>query len=268
MNNDLYQTIEELKNTLVNIDSARKQVSDTVAAYSATQSGIQNYVDKLHDIENALKQLLALLQNNKVIIEQQVSSAIVNLQTTCTEITTRIQKGQEAMSLSFSEKLSSRIQEIDKQVSVFDNSIKRAESLAKNIKDTSDNVANVVQTIKVMRQELSSSQKEQDVVLSRIEGNVSSLMASCSESVKALNDEINSKATNLRNDLGQLKDSNENIIQKLANNQHTVLRSLDNLKNEISESKAKIEKQAKINRNIGFATLALLVLLVILHFIA
>ena len=37
-------------------------------------------------------------------------------------------------------------------------------------------------------------------------------MASCSESVKALNDEINSKATNLRNDLGQLKDSNENII--------------------------------------------------------
>lgn len=119
-----------------------------------------------------------------------------------------------------------------------------------------------------MRQELSSSQKEQDVVLSRIEGNVSSLMASCSESVKALNDEINSKATNLQNDLGQLKDSNENIIQKLANNQHTVLRSLDNLKNEISESKAKIEKQAKINRNIGFATLALLVLLVILHFIA
>lgn len=245
MNNDLYQTIEELKNTLVNIDSARKQVSDTVAAYSATQSGIQNYVDKLHDIENALKQLLALLQNNKVIIEQQVSSAIVNLQTTCTEITTRIQKGQEAMSLSFSEKLSSRIQEIDRQVSVFDNSIKRAESLAKNIKDTSDNVANVVQTIKVMRQELSSSQKEQDVVLSRIEGNVSSLMASCSESVKALNDEINSKATNLRNDLGQLKDSNENIIQKLANNQHTVLRSLDNLKMRFPNPRQRLKNKQK-----------------------
>ena len=93
-------------------------------------------------------------------------------------------------------------------------------------------------------------------------------MSSCSESAKALNDEINSKATILRNDLGQLKDSNENIIQKLANNQHTILRSLDDLKNEISESKAEIEKQAKINRNIGFTTLALLVLLVFLHFIA
>ena len=268
MNNDLYQTIEELKNTLENIDSARKQVSDTVAAYSATQSGIQNYVDKLCDIENALKQLVTLLQNNKVIIEQQASSAITNLQTTCTEITTRIQKGQEAMSLSFSERLSSRIQEIDRQVSTFDNSVKRAESLAKNIKETSDNVANVVQTIKVIRQELSSSQKEQDVVLDRIERNVSSLMASCSESAKALNDEINSKAKILQNDLGQLKDSNENIIQKLANNQHTILKSLDNLKNEISESKAEIKKQAKVNRNIGFATLALLLLLVFLHFVA
>lgn len=268
MNNDLYQTIEDLKNTLENIDSARKQVSDTVAAYSATQSGIQDYVDKLCGIESALKQLVALLQNNKVIIEQQASSAISTLQTTCAEIIAKIQKGQENVSLSFSEKLNLGIQEIDRQVNTFDNSVKRAESLAKNIKEISDNVANVVQTVKVIRQELSFSQNEQDVVLGRIDGNVSSLMSSCSESAKALNDEINSKATILRNDLGQLKDSNENIIQKLANNQHTILRSLDDLKNEISESKAEIEKQAKVNRNIGFATLALLVLLVILHFIA
>lgn len=268
MNNNLYQTIEELKNTLENIDSARKQVSDTVAAYSATQSGIQDYVDKLCGIESALKQLVALLQNNKVIIEQQASSAIANLQTTCTEITAKISEEQEATALSFSERLNSKIQEIDRHVSTFDNSVKRAESLAKNIKEISDNVANVVQTVKVIRQELSFSQNEQDVVLGRIDGNVSSLMSSCSESAKVLNDEINSKAKILRNVLGQLKDSNENIIQKLANNQHTIQRSLDDLKNEISESKAEIEKQAKINRNIGFATLALLVLLVILHFIA
>ena len=268
MNNNLYQTIEELKNTLENIDSARKQVSDTVAAYSATQSGIQDYVDKLCGIESALKQLVALLQNNKVIIEQQASSAIANLQTTCTEITAKISEEQEATALSFSERLNSKIQEIDRQVSTFDNSVKRAESLAKNIKEISDNVANVVQIVKVIRQELSFSQNEQDVVLGRIDGNVASLMSSCSESAKVLNDEINSKAKILRNVLGQLKDSNENIIQKLANNQHTILRSLDDLKNEISESKAEIEKRAKTNRNIGFATLALLVLLVFLHFIA
>ena len=268
MNNNLYQTIEELKNTLENIDSARKQVSDTVAAYSATQSGIQDYVDKLCGIESALKQLVALLQNNKVIIEQQASSAIANLQTTCTEITAKISEEQEATALSFSERLNSKIQEIDRQVSTFDNSVKRAESLAKNIKEISDNVVNVVQTVKVIRQELSFSQNEQDVVLGRIDANVSSLMSSCSESAKVLNDEINSKAKILRNVLGQLKDSNENIIQKLANNQHTILRSLDDLKNEISESKAEIEKRAKTNRNIGFATLALLVLLVFLHFIA
>lgn len=268
MNNNLYQTIEELKNTLENIDSARKQVSDTVAAYSATQSGIQDYVDKLCGIESALKQLVALLQNNKVIIEQQASSAIANLQTTCTEITAKISEEQEATALSFSERLNSKIQEIDRHVSTFDNSVKRAESLAKNIKEISDNVANVVQTVKVIRQELSFSQNEQDVVLGRIDGNVSSLMSSCSESAKVLNDEINSKAKILRNVLGQLKDSNENIIQKLANNQHTIQRSLDDLKNEIFESKAEIEKRAKTNRNIGFATLALLVLLVFLHFIA
>ena len=233
MNNNLYQTIEELKNTLENIDSARKQVSDTVAAYSATQSGIQDYVDKLCGIESALKQLVALLQNNKVIIEQQASSAIANLQTTCTEITAKISEEQEATALSFSERLNSKIQEIDRQVSTFDNSVKRVESLAKNIKEISDNVANVVQTVKVIRQELSFSQNEQDVVLGRIDGNVSSLMSSCSESAKVLNDEINSKAKILRNVLGQLKDSNENIIQKLAVDDEEVEDTLEKLKDDI-----------------------------------
>lgn len=102
MNNDLYQTIEELKDTLANIDSARKQVSDTIAAYSETQNGIQNYVEKLDGIESGLKKLIFLLQNNKVIIEQQASSAVANLQTTCNIIAEKTKRSKRLFLVLFS----------------------------------------------------------------------------------------------------------------------------------------------------------------------
>ena len=266
MNNDLYQTIEELKDTLANIDSARKQVSDTVAAYSETQNGIQNYVEKLDGIENGLKKLIFLLQNNKVIIEQQASSAVANLQTTCNIIAEKNKKEQETISRSFFENLNSKLQEVENQVNAFDSSVKRAESLTGNIKETSDNVTNIVQTIKNIRQELTSSQKDQDAVLDRIEKSVSSLTESCGEQAKRLNEEINSKATNLQSSINQLKVCNESLMQKLADNQSIMLRYFGELNAEISKSKAEMEKQARTNRYVAFVAIGLLLILVTLHF--
>lgn len=268
MNNDLYQTIEELKDTLASIDSARKQVSDTVAAYSETQNGIQNYVEKIDGIESGLKKMIFLLQNKKVIIEQQASSAVANLQTTCDEIAEKIKKEQETISRSFFEKLSSKLQEVESLVNAFDISVKRAESLTENIKETSDNVANIVQTIKNIRQELASSQKDQDAVLGCIEENVSSLTESCGEQANRLNEEINSKATNLQNSINQLKVCNESLMQKLTDNQSTLLKYFGEMNAEISKSKADMEKQVRTNRNFSFVAIALLLILVALHFIA
>ncbi len=268
MNNDLYQTIEELKDTLANIDSARKQVSDTVAAYSETQNEIQNYVEKLDGIESGLKKLIVLLQNNKVIIEQQASSAVANLQTTCNVIAEKSKKEQETISRSFFENLNSKLQKVENLVNEFDVSIRKTESLTENIKETFDNVANIVQTIENIRQELASSQKDQNAVLDRIEENVSSLTESCSEQARHLNKVINDKATNLQTSIDQLKVCNENLMQKLADNQSTLLKYFRELNAEMSKSKADMKKQVMTNRYVAFVAIGLLLILVILHFIA
>lgn len=253
MNNDLYQTIEELKNTLANIDSARKQVSDTVDAYSKTQIDIQNYVEKLIDIENGLKKIIVLLQNNKVIIEQQVSSAIDKLQNTCNIIAEKNKENQETISRSFFENLNSKLKEMESQVNAFDNSVKSAKSLTENIIETSDNVANIVQKIKNIRQELTSSQKKQDVIL---------------DDIKHLNEEINSKATNLQSNINQLKVYNESLMQKIADNQNSLLKSFGELKIQTSKSNADIKKQVITNRIISFISIVLLLILVALHLLA
>lgn len=153
-------------------------------------------------------------------------------------------------------------------MNAFDISVKKAESLTENIKETSYNVANIVQTINNIRQELSSSQKDQDAVLDRIEESVSSLTESCSEQAKRINEEINSKATNLQSNIDQLKVCNESLKQKLADNQSTLLRSLGELNAEISKSKADMEKQVRTNRYVAVVAIILLLILVTLHFIA
>lgn len=268
MNNDLYQTIEELRDTLLNIDSARKQVSDTVAAYSETQNGIQNYVEKLDGIENGLQKLILLLQNNKAIIEQQASSAVANLEAACDEIAEKNKKKQETISRSFFENLNLKLREVESQVNAFDNSVTRAESLTGNIKKTFDNVADIVKTIKAIRLELASSQKDLETELARIEKNVSSMIERCDEQAKHRNEELNNKITILQGSVDQLKVCSESLMQKLGYNQTTLLRSFGALNAEISKSKADMEKQMMTNRYVGFVAIALLLILVILHFIA
>ena len=43
-NNTLFKTIEQLKETLTDISSARQQVTDTVTAYALTQKEIHSYI--------------------------------------------------------------------------------------------------------------------------------------------------------------------------------------------------------------------------------
>lgn len=80
-NNELFQSIEHLKETLSDVASAREQVSETVKAYSQTQKEIRLYIDNLNKIEVAISSLITLFQNNKVVVDQQSTNAVNNLKT-------------------------------------------------------------------------------------------------------------------------------------------------------------------------------------------
>lgn len=43
-NNELFQTIEQLKNTLSDVASARQQVEDVISAYTHTNTEINTYM--------------------------------------------------------------------------------------------------------------------------------------------------------------------------------------------------------------------------------
>lgn len=244
MEKEPYKTIEELKDTLSDISSARKQVSDTVNAYIKTQEDIQKYINNLDGIERCLNKLVLLLQNNKTVIDQQSSTAVANFQTTCDKVVENTKSELSEVSDFFSEKLNSNLRVMSKHVETFDDTIKKAATLANNVEKLSNEVTNLMSSVKTLQQELSASQKEQDDVLKHIDENIQSLYE----------DNIQ-KIALVQKSIEQVKTMGDNIIGKLGNIQQTIRKSFETMASKINTTQENINKEIKINRYIEIAIL-------------
>ncbi|MDY5685712.1 MAG: hypothetical protein SPF40_05490 [Prevotella sp.] len=239
MENNLYKTIEDIKNALSDVSSARQQVSDTVASYSKTQEYIQDYVNNLNTIEDSLNQLVSLLQSNKTVINQQSSVAIENLKSTCNEVVENTKSELSDVSRNFSKKLNSDIKVMSKHIELFNDTIKKTDTLTSNVEKTSDEVSKLVLSIKALQQEIFTSQKEQDDVLAHIHGNIISI-----------------------------KELNNTILGKIGDNQKIILNSFTTMTNKIETTKEEINKKINTNRNLAFVIIVFLSILAMIQYYA
>ena len=132
-NNELFKTIERLKESLAEVESARQQVSETVAAYSDTQKEIGSYAAKLNDIKSALNGLITLLQNHKVIINEQSSQAVANLSSTCNTIITNADSKLSRTSAAFASASEASIMKMKEQQRLFDETIEKAGAIKNEV---------------------------------------------------------------------------------------------------------------------------------------
>ena len=76
----LFQTLENLKNTLSEIESAKEQVESTIQAYSALQSSISDYADNLQPISEMMNNIVSSLVQRQKAITEQANAIIVSFQ--------------------------------------------------------------------------------------------------------------------------------------------------------------------------------------------
>lgn len=249
MEKELYKTIEELKDTLSEVSSARKQVSETVNAYAKTQEDIQNYINKLDGVEHCLDELILLLQNNKTVINQQASTAITNLQATCDKVVENTRSKLSEASQLFSEELSSNLRVMSNHVEEFDKAIKKASTLTNEVEKMSNEVSNLSSSVKYLQQELSDSQKEQNNTLTHIDNDINSLAENC-DRIITLEQEV----------LGGVKTTSNNIIGKVDDFQRKTEKSFGDLANNITLMQDSVNKKIRINRYIEIAILIFFVI--------
>ncbi len=257
MDNELYLTLENLKDTLSEISSAREQVTNTVNAYAKTQKNVQGYIDKLDGVEHCLEKIITLLQNNKAIIDKQSIIASTNLKSTCDKVIESINAKLTDVTKSFSQQLQSNLNIMSQDIKVFDNTIKEAGTFINSIETILNSIAQIEASVNVLQQEFSSSQKEHRQTLGHID-----------QAIQSLTDEnlINHTATH--NKLDRIKELNDYNTRLLGNIKSNLEQTSNDIKSEIYSATEDVRGEIMTNRYIGLIALILLIIMAVSQWIA
>lgn len=250
-NNELFQTIEQLKNTLSDVSSAREQVAETVRAYSQTQGEIHSYVSNLEQIEKSIVSLITLLQTNKVVINQQSTDAVNNLKTSCDTVISHAKNEFSSTAQSFAENTARNVASMSTQINRFDKTIEKANCLTSKVENISSETQQLISTVSMLEQDLSESQKAQDIVLDQIKKNQENTISSLSVQDSVLSQQIShidAIATSITNCHADLTNGIAQISSTLADLQNSIQKVSADLQNVIETKYACIEKNININR--------------------
>ena len=277
-NNELFKTIEQLKETLAEISSARQQVSDTVSAYAQTQTEIHSYTKHLMEIENVLSKLISLLQNNEVTIEQQSSSVVSNLKKSCDTILSKTKDGLATVSHKFAEDTTANIDFMGKQIEKFNHIIENAGQLTSRVELISTETKKLVSLITVLQKDFSSSQTVQNDNINRIQSSLSGQLQTANGTLKGIVASFSKQETILEQQGGILESLSINDITKLnvlcGNIQDSVKSyyndiqtSIDFLKKESERLQQTVYKEAKSNRYFCITIIIGIIISIILLFV-
>lgn len=283
-NNELFQTIEQLKNTLSDVASARQQVEDVISAYTHTNTEINSYIENLERIEVAISAVIELLSNNKTAIEQQLTSIVGDFKQSCTSIVSYIKKELAASTKQFDIEASRNIINLTMQIksleAVMDN-VAKLTSIAEIISDSTNKI---VDSVNAVKQELNTSQKNQDEAIKNV-GNTQISVLNHVQSSSKLLDNINKSlleqekllvtqresldihSNSARQALDALS-ANTIKIGTLCDNIKTSIshtqQAIDSLKKAVEENSVRMSKENKINR---WLLILCFIILVIIHFV-
>lgn len=283
-NNELFKTIERLKETLTEISSARQQVTETVDAYAQTRSKIQSYTDSLRGIEDVINQLVTLLQNRKETLEQQSSASVLALETSCNVVANATKEKLTSASQKFSSDTLSNINLMTKQIDRFAQAVKEARELTDKVDATSNEVSRLVSSIEVLQQKLVSSQDAQDRVIDKIsqtqDNEVGSLQTlsntadNITTSISSLNNiltqhgdhmqSLAAKSDSIAADIARVNQQCAGIQDTVNTSKAKVLSSID----EVKGSQQNLQKEIRYNRYISIVLLIGMILIAVLSFMA
>ena len=271
-NNELFQTIEQLKNTLSDVASARQQVEDVISAYTHTNTEINFYIENFERIEVAISAVIELLSNNKTAIEQQLISIVGDFKQSCTSIIGDIKKELTTSTKQFDIETNQNIVHMTKQIKSLETVVNNAVKLTSIAEIISDNTNKIVDSVKAVNQELNTSQKIQDEAIKNIGNTQISVLnhAQSSEQEKLLiaqRESLDIHSNSVRQVLDTLS-ANTTKIGALCDNIKTSIshtqQAIDSLKITIEDNYVHMSKENKINR---LLLILCFIILIIIHFV-
>ena len=283
-NNELFQTIEQLKNTLSDVASARQQVEDVISAYTHTNTEINFYIENFERIEVGISAVIELLSNNKAAIEQQATAIVSEFKKSCTSIVEDIKKELTASVGQFDVEVNRNIVNITMQIKSLETVVDNAAKLASITEIISDSTNKTVDSVNTIKQELNASQKIQNDAIKHIGDTLMSVLYQVQSSSTLLDNitksliEQEKQLVVQRQNLDAYSNFAKQAINTLLADTNKIGTLCDNVKTSISHTQQAIDSLKKIvednstrisKENIIDRWLLILcfIILVIIHFV-
>ena len=269
-NNELFQTIERLKESLSDVESARRQVSETVSAYKDTRVEINSFVSKLGQIEQSLSGLIDLLQNNKVLIEQQASQSVDVLCASCEEVIKQTQASLNTSTTNFEEKNNQTVNDLKSQISRFNETVDKAGILSNEVQKTTNAVASLSANIKSLQAEIKASQKTNDKAFRDIDTaqkNMTSQLSEQDNSLAKLSQAHSLANTKLGKIDPKLQEVQKSLVKHTNNINDQIAQKLLNISNSIDNGYSNHINKMKILKAYVITNLFISIVILIIFII-
>lgn len=260
---DVNATLERLSKNLNELDSARKQVENTVNASNELRQTVSAYVESITNLRNEITEWEEQLKQSQEGLSTQVQNAFATLKESCDTISAGFKSSTDKTLSRFSEHntiLTERVNELN--------------TLRQELKSTMSDITIIKDTLAKMTMVLTESQQGQDQALTNIIGKVAALPVT----VKGYTDDVVQQMDERHRAFSQkLEDAiskADAALQKLdilTGACSKVQITCDNIKGAVDDVKTAVttlndslSKSININR---WILIAGIIILVILHFI-
>lgn len=258
--NELLTSLARLETTLQEVESAKNQVRQTVAAYDILQKQIKEYTQSLDSIQSSIQGIISDLHTRRSELESDAAGILASFEDAATqllaklsestsglleELKTNLAKANEAfakeskdIAVGFKNSTDEQLAKLQQSVLALKECTTALEGLQTSVKDTLAEISKMKQGIAELKQSLETSQGAQDAILSEIKSGINSLS----------------------DELGSLKTAQDNAFNKVdaqfkANSE------------KIETLVSRLVKGQNLNRIIGIVNLLLIISIGLLLFL-
>lgn len=245
---EILQTLEEMKRTLTEINSAKEQVDSTIKAYSALQSSIRGYAGELQPIAEMMNSIVStLVEKQKALTEQAdaiIKSFTESLLKECETIHSSFETRVKNVITNLSTVQQEEINKLANQNNKLEAAVLNIGNAGENIKSAKVKIEEVATSVSKLKDELAASQKTQDDILAKISTDLTDNKNTNNLKFAEITSTLSTNYNNLLAVINEIFDLSKSSVQKLTDLHSKVDDANEKIKsiNGISSSiKTKVE---------------------------
>lgn len=271
---DINAALERLENNLVEVESAKKQVEETIATSESLQQIIGRYTDTLNAMGKDVSSFIEEIRNYQDINTSELSSVVDALKTSCECVINKFNADVNTAIKNFDEKITETIVKFGSENEKLQIQINKLNSLKDVLNGATKELNEIGKKVDTLAIGLKNCQSEQDVMLTSIKSEIDVLPSSVKSHAEAIVEEVKSNASDLKTKSEEIIGDVSKAIKKLDNQISVITETkglcngiktdLKNLKGSIDSQFKTMKKAIIINRLIAIIGI---LTLIVLHFI-